>query len=75
MSTMTKAKLEVKKHKLYKKVPRQKCYDITGKAPIRSRWVDINNGDSRKPNYRSRLVAKEFNTGVCPELYAVTPPS
>ena len=37
--------------------------------------MDINKGDSESPNYRSRLVAKEFNTGVCPELYAATPPS
>ena len=46
----------------------------TGRAPIAVRWVDINKGDSVNPNYRSRLVAKEFNTGVCPELYAATPP-
>ena len=25
--------------------------------------------------YKSRLVAKEFNTGVNPDLYAATPPS
>ena len=39
------------------------------------RWVDINKGDTNNPNFRSRLVAKEFNTGSCPELYAATPPS
>ena len=27
------------------------------------------------PKYRSRLVAKEFNTGVNHDLYAATPPS
>ena len=37
--------------------------------------MDINKGDSANPNYRSRLVAKEFDTGVCLELYAATPPS
>ena len=37
--------------------------------------MDINKGDSANPNYRSRLVAKEFNTGIKPELYAATPPS
>ena len=51
------------------------CWNITGKAPIGVRWVDINKGDSSNPNYRSRLVTKEFNTGVYPELYAATPPS
>ena len=53
----------------------QECWIVTGKAPIGVRWVDINKGDSSNPNCRSRLVAKEFNTGVCPELYAATPPS
>ena len=60
---------------VYEKVDLKECWDSTGKAPIAVRWVDINKGDSQKPNYRSRLVAKEFNTGVCPELYAATPPS
>ena len=52
-----------------------KSWIATGKAPIAVRWVDINKGDSAHPNYRSRSVAKEFNTGVCPELFAATPPS
>ena len=60
---------------VYEKVNLKECWDSTGKAPIAVRWVDINKGDSMNPNYRSRLVAKEFNTGVCPELYAATPPS
>ena len=38
------------------------------------RWVDINKGDRLKPNYRSRLVAKEFNTSADPDLHAATPP-
>ena len=58
---------------VYEKVDVQECWNVTGKAPIGVRWVDINKGDSNTPNYRSRLVAKEFNTGVCPELYAATP--
>ena len=60
---------------VYEKVDMAECWKETGKAPIAVRWVDINKGDSSNPNYRSRLVAKEFNTGVCPELYAATPPS
>ena len=47
---------------------------MTGKGPIQVRWVDINKGDDAHPNYRSRLVAKEFKNGVRPELYAPTPP-
>ena len=30
---------------------------------IGTRWVDIDKGDEAKPDYRSRLVAKEFNNG------------
>ena len=36
--------------------------------------VDVNKGDSEDPNYRSRLVGREFNTGVNNALYAATPP-
>ena len=60
---------------VYEKVNVSECWAETGKAPIAVRWVDINKGDTQNPNYRSRLVAKEFNTGVRPELYAATPPS
>ena len=60
---------------VYEKVDIAESWKETGKAPIAVRWVDINKGDSKEPNYRSRLVAKEFNTGVCPELYAATPPA
>ena len=60
---------------VYEKVDIQECCNITGKASIGVRSVDINKGDSSRQNYRSRLVAKEFNTGVCPEMYAATPPS
>ena len=45
------------------------CGNIVG-----TRWVDVNQGDSEDPNYRSRLVEREFNTGVSNALYAATPP-
>ena len=60
---------------VYEKVDIAESWKETGRAPIAVRWVDINKGDSKSPKYRSRLVAKEFNTGVRPELYAATPPS
>ena len=60
---------------VYDKVPIEESWTETGKAPIAVRWVDVNKGDSKNPKYRSRLVAKEFNTGVNPDLYAATPPS
>ena len=45
----------------------------TGKI-IKGRWLDVNKGDSINPDYRSRFVGKEFNTGVDSTLYAATPP-
>ena len=59
---------------VYTKVPIAKCWRETGRAPISTRWVDINKGDAICRNYRSRLVAREFNTSVKPEWYAATPP-
>jgi hypothetical protein len=41
---------------------------------IKGRWLDINKGDSVNPDYRSRFVGKEFNTGTDSSLYAATPP-
>ena len=60
---------------VYEKVDLAEAWQAIGKGPIAVRWVDINKGDSEHPNYRSRLVGREFNTGACPELYAATPPS
>ena len=40
---------EVKKHEVYEKVPISECWDKTGKAPIQTRWIDINNGDNIHP--------------------------
>ena len=38
--------------------------------------MDINKGDTTRPNYRSRLVAKEFKgNDDRPEWFAATPPS
>ena len=47
-----------KEMKVYDKVKVEECWAATGAAPIPVRWVDINNGDSVEPAYRSRLVAK-----------------
>ena len=46
------------KHRVHTKVPIQQCYDSTGKAPIKIRWIHINKGDEDNREYRSRLVAK-----------------
>ena len=36
-------------------------------------WVDMNKGDSEDPEYRYRLVGREFAVGKDDALYAVTP--
>ena len=41
---------------------------------VRTKWIDTNKGDQAHPDYRSRLVAMEFNDGQDPSLFAATPP-
>ena len=36
--------------------------------------MNVDKGDDSKPDYRSRSVAKEINTGQEDGLYASTPP-
>ena len=38
----------------------EECWQVAGKAPIKTRFVDINKGDHEAPDYRSRLVATEI---------------
>ena len=52
--------VEFRKHNVYKKVDWEKCKRITGKNPLKVRWVDVNKGDVVNPEYRSRLVVKEL---------------
>ena len=69
--------LEMKKfgeHTVYTKVPISEAIRVTGKRPIGSRWIDINKGDSKNPNYRSRLVAQEIKRAADEGMFAATPP-
>ena len=59
---------------VYKKVPVEECWKVTGKAPVTVRWIDINKGDAKNPQYRSRLVAREIKRDNRPDLFAATPP-
>ena len=59
---------------LHTKVHTSECWRKTGKAPIKVRRIDINKGDAKDPNYRSRSVAKEIDTCKKNELFAATPP-
>ena len=70
-----KAEVEyIHKMNLYTKVTMAECRKQTGKAPISVRWIDVNKGDAERPNYRSRLVAREINTHKRGDLFAATPP-
>ena len=44
------------------------------KKVIGARWVDTNKGDSAKPNYRSRYVAKELKATTLGDFFAAMPP-
>ena len=59
--------------KVWRNIPRAEAKK-QGCKMIGTRWVDIDKGDDKKPDYRSRLVAKEFNNGQEEGLYASTPP-
>ena len=50
------------------------CWQETGKAPIGSKWVDVNKGDATKPLIRSRFVVKEIATYKTDDFFAATPP-
>ena len=64
---------EVRKHKVYAKVPISKCIRATGKKPIGTRWIDISKGDGLHPDYRPRLAAKESALDKWEDLSAGTP--
>lgn len=51
------------------------CLRTTHRAPISTRWIDVNKGDRSNLNFRSRLAAREFKLDEKPELFATTPPT
>ncbi len=63
-----------KKRGVCEKVPREECWTVTGKAIAGVKWVDANEGDKEKPEYRCRLVAKEIEKDKREDLFAATPP-
>ena len=52
----------IKDKKVWRKIPRQEALR-RGYKIVKGRWIDVNEGDSTNWKYRSRYVAKEFNTG------------
>ena len=59
---------------VYRKVPLADAWFYTGKGPIGTKWVDVNKGDEKDPEYRSRLVAKEIKRKHDEDIVAATPP-
>jgi hypothetical protein len=55
-------------------VPVSEAYEVSGKAPIGTRWIDINKGDVERPAYRSRLVVQEVRQSNIEAIFAATPP-
>jgi hypothetical protein len=62
------------KEEVYTKRPISECWQRTGKAPIRTKWIDRNKGDKSNPDIRCRLVACQYNLCKDAELFAATPP-
>ena len=56
-------------------VPKAECFEITGCAPISTRWVDTDKGITEL-DLRARLVARDFKGGDKgrDDLFAETPP-
>ncbi len=50
--------------RVYDVVPRSEVRKSGKGKLIKGRWLDVNKGDSEKPDVRSRYVGKEFATGV-----------
>jgi hypothetical protein len=59
---------------VWERVPVAECWRDTGKAPIGSKWVDVNKGDAANPVIRSRFVVKEIATYKTDDFFAATPP-
>ena len=55
---------------VFDKVHIAQCWEKTGKAPLKARWVDIDKGT----RYRSRWVAKQFKGSDIEEWFTAAPP-
>ena len=50
----------MRKIALFDVVDLLEAWDRTGKAPVTTRWVDVNKGTEEDPDVRSRFVARDF---------------
>ena len=56
---------------VYEEVPES---DAAGGNLVALRYVDVNKGDDKCPDYRARLVGREIKTDQRLDLFAPTPP-
>ena len=68
-----KLEMDFRKMGVYDKVPRAAA-TRDGCRVITTKWVDINKGDQKAPNYRARLVGRELKLDSRLDLVAATPP-
>ena len=55
----------------------EECFAETGRAPVGTKWVDVNKGTAENPNKRCRLVARDFKPKGekdLADLFASMPP-
>ncbi|CAK0906615.1 unnamed protein product, partial [Prorocentrum cordatum] len=71
----------MKHREVFEPSDEETCRRLTGRAPLRTRWVDTNKGDEQRPKHRSRLVAMEIKAAKkaseqmsASELFSSTPP-
>ena len=67
----------MRKIELFEEVDVSECYEVTGKAPVTTKWVDLNKGTMDKPDVRCRLVARDFKPKGekdRADLFAAMPP-
>ena len=71
----------IRKAGIYSRVPLRQCYERTGKAPLDTRWIDVNKSDNRRPAYRSRMVVRKIKARKkivdrlpAASLFSATPP-
>eukprot|EP00969_Alexandrium_andersonii_P111248 4912077-Alexandrium_andersonii.AAC.1 len=55
-------------------IPIREAYRLTGKRPLKWRWVDCNKGDRGQYDIRCRWVAKEVADHHSDQFSAATPP-
>jgi len=64
----------IDKKPLYEIRTTAEAWQVTGSAPISTRWINIDKGGPGEPEYRSRWVARQFRDSKTGEFFAATPP-